>query len=166
LFDRRVSCDRYLNTYSSSKDGKKITLAPLSLSQLSKAKAQKNQDQIELLLTLGQPFLKASQHEFKALGEWLPHHMKKLNLLFLKLTPSLPDETPHDLALKRTIQHHIILGQRPMDQNLKVEDSKRVQEIQELHEKPKSKNEQANACYQVQVKKHRRQVIFNPSNLV
>ena len=37
LFDRRVSHDGFLNTYSLTKDGKKITLAPLSPSQLTKA---------------------------------------------------------------------------------------------------------------------------------
>jgi len=42
----------------------------------------------------------------------------------------------------------------------------RVQEIQELHKKIKGKIEQANAFYQVQANKHRRQVIFNPGGLV
>ena len=30
LFDRKVRCDGYLNTYNFGKDGKKITLTPLS----------------------------------------------------------------------------------------------------------------------------------------
>jgi len=42
-----VSLDGYLNTYSLTKDEKKITLAPLSPSQLRKPKPQKNQDQIK-----------------------------------------------------------------------------------------------------------------------
>jgi len=37
LFDHKVSYDGYLNTYSFSKDGNKITLATLSPSQLHKS---------------------------------------------------------------------------------------------------------------------------------
>ena len=44
LFDRRVLHDGFLNTYTFTKDGKKITLAPLSPSQLTKSKPQKSQD--------------------------------------------------------------------------------------------------------------------------
>ena len=48
----------------------------------------------------------------------------------------------------------------------KVKASKRIQEIQELHKKVKSKNEQANASYQAQANKRKRQVIFNTWNSV
>jgi len=54
--------DGFLNTYAFTEDGKKITLAPLSISQLLKSKPQKNQDQTKMLLTLREPFLKASQY--------------------------------------------------------------------------------------------------------
>ena len=69
MFDRRVNHDGCLNTYSFSKDGKKITLASLSPSQLTKPKLLKNQDQTKLLLTLGESFLKAFIHKFKAFKE-------------------------------------------------------------------------------------------------
>ena len=51
LFDRKVTNNGYLNTYSFVKDGKKITLAPLSPSQLHKKPSTKNPtDQIYSLL--------------------------------------------------------------------------------------------------------------------
>ena len=52
LFDRKVMHDGHLNTYTFHKDGKKITLAPLSPSQLHKNKPQKNHEHLDLLLTL------------------------------------------------------------------------------------------------------------------
>ena len=63
--------DGHLNTYTFHKDGKKITLAPLSPSQLHKGKQQKNQDHSDLLHTFGEPLLKASHHKFKAFKEWI-----------------------------------------------------------------------------------------------
>jgi len=71
LFDRKVMHDGYLNTYSFSKDGKKITLAPLSPSQLHKHKPSKTQPHSDLFLTCSEPLLKASIHEFKAFKEWI-----------------------------------------------------------------------------------------------
>jgi len=53
-----------------------------------------------------------------------------------------------------------------MDYKPNVEATKRVQEIQELHKKIKDKIEQSNASYQAQANKHRKQVIFNPGDLV
>jgi len=51
LFDRKVTNNGYLNMYSFVKDGKKITLAPLSPSQLHKKPSTKNPtDQIYSLL--------------------------------------------------------------------------------------------------------------------
>jgi len=41
LFVRKVIHNGYLNTYSFTKDGKKITLTPLAPSQLYKKKAHK-----------------------------------------------------------------------------------------------------------------------------
>jgi len=41
LFDQKVTHNGYLNTYSFTKDGKKVTLSSLTPSQLQKAKPQK-----------------------------------------------------------------------------------------------------------------------------
>ena len=71
MYDRRVMHNGYLNTYSFTKNGKKITLNPMSPSELHKIKPQKGQSQSDLLLTCGEPLLKASQHEFEALKEWI-----------------------------------------------------------------------------------------------
>ena len=65
LFDSKVMHDGYLNNYTFQKDGKKITLAPLSPSQLQKIKPQKNQEHSDLLLTAKELLLKVSHHEFK-----------------------------------------------------------------------------------------------------
>jgi len=61
----------YLNTYSFTKDGKRITLAPLSLSKLHEIKPQSKPKHSDLLLAISEPLLKASQHEFKAFKEWI-----------------------------------------------------------------------------------------------
>jgi len=61
--------DGYLNTYAFSKAGRKITLAPLSPSQLHKSKLRKNQEHSDQILTCREPLLNASQHEFEALKE-------------------------------------------------------------------------------------------------
>jgi len=50
----------------------------------------------------------------------------------------------------------------PIDQKDNVDTSKRVREIQELHERVKGEIEQANAFYLLQTNKHLRQVILNP----
>jgi len=71
LFDRKVNSNGYLNTYAFTKDGKKITLAPLSPSQLQKKPSTKKPDRSDLLLTLSEPLLKASQHEFKSFKDWI-----------------------------------------------------------------------------------------------
>jgi len=61
----------FLNTYSFTKEGKKITLAPLSPSQLHKDKPQTKHHQSYLLLTFSEPLLKAFYHEFQAFKEWI-----------------------------------------------------------------------------------------------
>ena len=61
----------YLNTYSFTKDGKKITLAPLSPSQLHKQPSTKKPDRSDLFLTFSEPLLKASHHEFRAFKDWI-----------------------------------------------------------------------------------------------
>ena len=48
------------------------------------------------------------------------------------------------------------LNPRPMDPKPKVEATKKVQEIQELHKKIEGKIEQSNASYQAQENKHRK----------
>jgi len=119
LFDKRVLYDGFLNTYTFTKDGKKITLAPLSPSQLTKSKPQKSQDQTEMLLTLREPFL-SSQHEFKALRKWLLFPLEETetapsqtHLLATSLLEQFSyvflEDIPYGLPPKRTIQHHINL---------------------------------------------------------
>ena len=71
LYDRRVMHDGFLNTYSFVKDGKKITLTPLALHQMPKAKPSKTTEPPEKLLTLVEADLKASQHEFKHFKGWI-----------------------------------------------------------------------------------------------
>ena len=69
LYDRRVMHNGYLNTYSFTKDGKKITLAPLAPSKLHENPPQNKPKHSECLLALNESVLKASQHEFKAFKE-------------------------------------------------------------------------------------------------
>jgi len=60
LYDRKVMHNRYLNTYSFTKDGKKITLAPLTPSKLHDIKPQNKPTCSDLLLAVSEPLLKAS----------------------------------------------------------------------------------------------------------
>jgi len=109
----------FLNTYSFTKEGKKITLSHLSPSQLHKDKPQKKPHQSDLLLTLSEPLSKASYHEFKAFKEWilniqdepespLPSHSVAKALIH-QFCHLFPDEIPMGLPPKRDIQHHIDL---------------------------------------------------------
>ena len=117
--DRKVIRNGYLNIYSFTKDGKKITLNPLSPSELHKMKPQKTQSQSDLLLTYGKPLLKASQHEFKALKEWILQVQDELEtrlpshpiakVILNQFSHLFPDEIPSGLPTKRDIQHHIYL---------------------------------------------------------
>ena len=61
----------FLDTYSFSKGGKNLTLAPLFPSELHKNKPQKQPEHSDLLLTFTEPHSKASCHEFKAFKEWI-----------------------------------------------------------------------------------------------
>jgi len=61
----------FLNIYSFTKDGKKITLALLPPSKLHEIKPQNKSKQADLLLSMSEPILKASQHEFKAFKVWI-----------------------------------------------------------------------------------------------
>ena len=71
LYDRRVMHNGYLNTYSFTKDGKKITLAPLPPSKLHEMQPQNKPKHNDCLLSTSEPILKASQHEFKTFKEWI-----------------------------------------------------------------------------------------------
>jgi len=71
LYGKRATQDGYLNAYSFSKDGKKISLTPLSWHQIAKHKSFKPSEPIEKLLTLVEPDLKASQHEFRPFKCWI-----------------------------------------------------------------------------------------------
>jgi len=71
LYDHKVMHNGYLNTYSFTKDGKKITLVPLPPSELHETKPQNKPTHSDLLLDVSEPSLKASQHEFKAFKEWI-----------------------------------------------------------------------------------------------
>jgi len=107
----------YLNTYSFSKDGKKIT--PLSPSQLHKNKPLNTQAYLDLFLTVSGPLVKASLHEFKAFKEWIltfldesetptPTHPMAIALLKL-FSLVFSEDIPPRLPTKRSIQHHIDL---------------------------------------------------------
>jgi len=119
LYDRKVMRNGYLNTCSFSKDGKKITLAPLSPSKLHQIQPHKKPKHIDCPLSMCKPILKASQHEFKAFKEWIlsmqyeqeslmPTHPIARTLIenFCHL---FPKEIPTGLSPKRDIQHHIDL---------------------------------------------------------
>jgi len=71
LFDRKVTNNGYLNTYSFVKDGKKITLAPLSPSQLHKKPSTKKPNRSDLWLIVSEPLLRAAQHEFRPFRDWI-----------------------------------------------------------------------------------------------
>ena len=82
-------------------------------------KPQKTQNQSDLHLTYGEPLLKASQHEFEALTEWilqvqeepetpLPSH-PIAKVILNRFSRLFPDEIPSGLPPKRGIQHHIDL---------------------------------------------------------
>ena len=58
LYDRKVMHNGYLNTYSFTKDGKKIILAPLAPSQLPTKSAPKFPHQLNLFLHFDSPHLK------------------------------------------------------------------------------------------------------------
>ena len=71
LFDRKVTSNGYLNTYSFMKDGRKITLAPLSPSQLQKKTSPKKPDRSNMFLSYSEPLLRAAQHEFRSFRDWI-----------------------------------------------------------------------------------------------
>ena len=109
----------FLNTYSFFFGGKKITLVPLSPSELHKSKPQKKPEHSGCLLTFSEPLRQASYHEFKAFKEWilniqeepetpLPSHPIAISLIH-QFCHLFPEEIPTGLPPKRDIQHHIDL---------------------------------------------------------
>jgi len=66
MFDRKVIHNGFLKTYSVYKGGKKITLKPLSPSELHKNKPTKKPEHSGCLLSFIKPFLKPLYHEFNA----------------------------------------------------------------------------------------------------
>jgi len=78
LFDRKVTYDGYLNTYTFLKDGKTITLAPLSPSQIQKRKSPNNQRQTGLILTSVASSVEAPSYALKPveLSQYLEHDPK------------------------------------------------------------------------------------------
>ena len=113
LFDRRVKHDGYLNTYTFSKDGKKITLTPLSPFQLHKHKTLNTQPQPDLILTCSESILKSSHHGFRAFKEWIltsleesetPYPTHPLAIALLKLYSHVfLEEIPPGLPPERSI---------------------------------------------------------------
>jgi len=110
----------FLNTYS-SKGGKNIILVPLSLSELHKNKPQKWPEHSDLLLTFGEPLLKASYHEFKAFKEWILNVQEELDaplsshpiaiFLITYFCHLFPEEIPMVYLLKEISSTTLILLQ-------------------------------------------------------
>ena len=113
LFDREVKHDGRLNTYSFAKDHKRITLTPLKPS--SQKKPQNNPNVDVFLTTL----LHSQLHEYQDFKEWIllgqePAQAKDsshplLIPLLKEYEHVFPNEVPHGLPPKRTIQHKIDL---------------------------------------------------------
>ena len=87
----------YLNTYSFTKDGKKITLTPLAPSQLHKKSPTKKPDCSDMSLTFSEPLLKASYHEFRAFKDWI--------LISQEEPETSPPKHPLAVALLQTYAH-------------------------------------------------------------
>ena len=120
LYDRRVMHDGFKNTYTLQKNGRKITLVPLAPQQNPKLKHMETPKEGELLLSLLEPTLKATHHEFKNHKELIlhsppqnPQSKTPLHPLATQLLQEyahmFPDDIPSGLPPKRTIQHHIDL---------------------------------------------------------
>jgi len=141
----------YLNTYSFSKEGKKITLAPLSPSKLHEIQPQKKPKHKDSLLSVTERILKASQHDFKAFKEWILSMQDKLEsslpthpiarTLIENFCHLFPGEIPTGLPPKRDIQYHIdlipgsILPNKPA-YRMNPKDTMEIQrQVEELKEK-------------------------------
>jgi len=71
LFDRKVKHGGCQNIYTLLKDSWKITLAPLAPHQIMKPKHKEDPKGGEMLLSLLEPTLLSSHHEFKSLKEMI-----------------------------------------------------------------------------------------------
>ena len=102
-----------LNTYTFTKDHKKITLTPLKIPPQSKPK---DNPKLDVFLTT---LLKSQMHEYESYKEWIllgqdqtqasasPHPL--LTPLLQDFSHVFPQEIPHGLPPKRSIQHKIDL---------------------------------------------------------
>ena len=71
MYDHKIMHNGFLNTYSFSKEGKKITLTPLSPLKLSKHKLKQIRERSDMLFAYSEPLLKVSYHQFRAFREWI-----------------------------------------------------------------------------------------------
>jgi len=113
LFDRGVMHNGRLNTYTFTKHHKKITLTPLKIPSHSKPK---DNLKLDVFLTT---LLKSQMHEYEPYKEWIllghestqatasPHPL--LTSLLHDFSYVFPQEIPHGLPPKRSIQHKIDL---------------------------------------------------------
>jgi len=151
LYDRKVMHNGYLNNYCFTKYGNKITLAPLPPSKLHKIQPQKKPKQVDCLLSVSEPILKASQREFKAFKLWILSMQDELECLIptnpiaIKLIENFrylfSEEIPMGLPPKRDIQHYIdlilgsILPNKPA-YRMNPKDTMEIQrQVEELKEK-------------------------------
>jgi len=112
---------------------------------------QNKPKQADLLLSMSEPILKASPHEFKAFKEWILSIQDELasllaahpvaKALIQNFCPLFLKEIPMDLPPKRDIQHHIdlILGSILPNKPAYMMDPKDTMEIQRQVEEWKSK---------------------------
>jgi len=80
---------------------------------------KKKPKQVDYLLSMSEPILKASQHEFKAFKEWIlsmqdePESLMPTQTIARTIIENFchlfPEEIPTGLPPKRDIQHHIDL---------------------------------------------------------
>ena len=109
LFDRSVIHDGRMNTYTFTKDHKKITLTPIQV-------PSKETPSKDVFLTT---LLKTQMHEFESYKEWIllgqepakptAHSHPLLKPLLQEFSHVFPQEIPPGLPPKRSIQHKIDL---------------------------------------------------------
>jgi len=119
LFDRKIMHDGYQNTYTLLKDGRKIHLCSFSPTSITKPKPKEDPKGGEMLLSLLEPTLLSSHHEFKSLKEMIvltpPQDEAKTPLhplatqLLKEFSHVFPENIPPGLPPQRFIQHHIDL---------------------------------------------------------
>src|SRR5688572_19543923 len=116
LFDRYVTHDGRMNTYSFTINKKKITLAPLPPSSIIRPPQQKEQEKESNIVSL----LKADQHEFYEQKELILANLQeeqasptiehpRLAPLMRRFGHLFPKDMPHGLPPRRDIEHKIDL---------------------------------------------------------